>query len=165
MTPGQSRSGNGDREGAERVSEDGRAAQAERERAMASRSSRRLEELLRDDEGAPPLTAAQAALHVGVTPHALNRHARAGRYVCAPLRRRNRYPRWQFGPDGSVPSAELSMLWAHFGARRRWQWIAYLCTPQPDLGGDTPMHWLIAGGEFAVVDRLARKQLGLIESL
>lgn len=141
------------------------ATQSECALATRTRSHQRLEQLLRDDGGGAPLTSAEAARRLGKTPQVLNRQAKRGQYVCVSQQGRHLYPRWQFGPDDYVPSRALASLFELYGSARRWQWIAFLRTPQGDLENQTPMQWLLLGQDDAPVRRLARKGLGQIEAL
>ncbi len=129
------------------------------------RSRQRLQRLLLGDGDEPPLSSDEVATWLGKSPQVVNRQAKSGRYVAALVRGSNRYPVWQFTPHGSVPSEELAALFSLFGGARRWPWIAFLRTPQPDLDEYSPIDWLNGGGEFAPVKRLAKKRAGLIQAL
>lgn len=142
-----------------------RFSQGEREHLRRVRAKSQLLKLLYTDDGQAPLTSAQMAEAVGKTPQVLNRQAKAGRYVSAPVKGANRFPLWQFTDNGAVPTQALSALFAPFGAPRRWQWVIFLRTPQPELDDAMPMEWVKAGKPTEAAERLARKECGLIEAL
>lgn len=101
----------------------------------------------------------------GKAPQVLNRQTRQGGYVAARVAGANRFPVWQLTDGGTVPSKELQEVFHCYGDQRRWQWIAFLRSAQPDLEAHTPIDWLKNGQPLEPVLRLARKDTGQLEAL
>lgn len=106
------------------------------------------------------LTGAEVAERLGVDPSRVRHMAADGALYVLRVGRQNRYPRWQFGPDGRpIPGLRevLDLLPADL---HPLSVEGFMRTPQPEyeLNGHatSAVEWLSAGGDPAVVGAFAR---------
>ena len=107
-------------------------------------------------EASRSLTIEQAADLLGIHRSRVSHRVRDGRLYAYHLGTQRRIPRWQLTPDGqSLPGLE-TVLAALPADLHPTAVEGFFSTPDPDLDGATPAHWLASGGDpQRVVDEAA----------
>jgi hypothetical protein len=96
------------------------------------------------------LGVAEAALLLGVDRSRVSHRLADGSLWAFRLGRSPRLPRWQFR-DGRVLPGLDAVIPALPAGLAPLAVAAFMATPQPDLGGDTPVDFLAGGGDPALV--------------
>lgn len=106
------------------------------------------------------LSTAEVAGRLGVDPSRIRHMSADGALYAMRTGRQNRYPSWQFGDDGRPLPGLRAVLQALPPGLHPLEVRGFMTTPQPDYavrGRElTPIQWLAAGGDPAVVADLAR---------
>lgn len=106
------------------------------------------------DQLATSLTIEQAATLLGVDRTRVSHRIRQQELYAFRLGRQQRLPRWQFQVSGTTAlglPGLARVLDVLPDGLHPLSVEGFFTTPDPDLGGSSPLHWLAEGGDPAVV--------------
>ena len=106
--------------------------------ALIARGAEQKVELLKDAGGALPVS--DVAKLLGISRQAVDKRRREGKLLAIPRGADYLYPACEFADDGVVPG--LADILGQFGQQRSWAALAFLVTPDDQLGGLSPLQVL-----------------------
>jgi hypothetical protein len=103
--------------------------------ALIARGAEQKVELLKHAGGALPVS--NVAKLLGISRQAVDKRRREGKLLAIPRGADYVYPACEFADDGVVPG--LAEILGQFGLQRSWAALAFLVTPDDQLGGLSPL--------------------------
>jgi hypothetical protein len=103
--------------------------------ALIARGAEQKVELLKVAGGALPVS--NVAKLLGISRQAVDKRRREGKLLAIPRGADYVYPACEFADDGVVPG--LAEILGQFGLQRSWAALAFLVTPDDQLGGLSPL--------------------------
>jgi hypothetical protein len=99
-----------------------------------------------------PMTAAKAARYLGVRAVDVRRMRDGHGLLSLGVDPLEVYPAWQFRGGGTLPGLRRVLRSLAMGGHDEWSSLAFLVGNRKDLGGQSPLDRMMAGGWRAVLD-------------